>query len=113
MEKAASMARGIANARSEILPRDWHGERGRTPQRLLRPAERMNQIKKPVGARPSPNGSKFNDFLAVLLHQQDRSSQFTVSFGGFLCTNSAAMFQAAEWLGHDRLHNLLIPKIPG
>ena len=27
--------------------------------------------------------------------------------------NSTAIFQATEWLGHDRLHNLLIPKIPG
>ncbi|RLT07106.1 MAG: hypothetical protein DWI23_00505 [Planctomycetota bacterium] len=56
MEKAASMARGIANARSEILPRDWHGERGRTPQRLLRPAERMNQIKNPLELGRAPTG---------------------------------------------------------
>jgi hypothetical protein len=73
----------------------------------------MNQIKNPLELGRAPTGQNSMIFLAVLLHQQDRSSQFTVSFGGFLCTNSAAMFQATEWLGHDRLHNLLIPKIPG
>lgn len=55
-EKGAAMTRGLANSRSEILPRHPHGERGRTPQRLLRPAERMNQIKNPLELGRAPTG---------------------------------------------------------